>query len=315
MQTKKAFVPLPILEQAQNKLPWHIAFSQKLGRHAVARRDIQAGERVLAEEAVIAVPAPLHQDSTCHTCLGALPPNTEHQHADQPIVDVTSGGYKRYCSQQCHDNDTYAAVTAPVHAVIPQLAENTACDPTLLHVMLELDARCQQAVTNAKESTTEATADSNAQALSNLTLANPSQKAAASSSKAASDGDHNATAATSASHINREASAAAAATSSDQSGPAAPPASTEEGYSATTAAAAATANGHQTDSAAHQHEDSALVVHSAIEDVQALLGPWDRNEHSWREAIAAGQQPFAIYLNLCIEARIICKGSRLLCCV
>lgn len=244
-------MPLPSLEHIQGKLPWHIAFSQKLGRHAIASRDIEAGEQVLAEEAVIAVPAPLHQESTCHTCLRELPSDASSQHAEQLIVDTASDGYKRYCSQRCHDSDAFATSTAQVHAIIPQLAEKTACDPTLLHIILELDARCQQK-DRARADGAEVIAGKTSQAMSDLRLADGSESAAAITT-AETDSEQNADAAS-----DDKQSASAAAAGSDQPGTAA------------------------------QQEDPALVVHSGIEDVQALLGPWDRNEHSWRQAIAAG---------------------------
>lgn len=277
-------MPLPNLEQIQGKLPWHIAFSQKLGRHAIASRDIQAGEQVLAEEAVIAVPAPLHQESTCHTCLRELPSDASSQHAEQPIVDTDSDGYKRYCSHRCHDNDAYATSTAEVHAIIPQLAEKTACDPTLLHIILELDARCQQKDHARAHGTdgTEAVAGRPSQAMADLRISKCSEHAAASttaetpSTTAETGGVQNADAAS-----GDKQGAGAAAADKDQAG------------------------------AAAQQEDPALVVHSGIQDVQALLGPWDRNEHSWRQAIAAGWLPPAVHLMTCTTTM---HAASLYCC-
>ena len=40
---KKAFVALPALDAAEPSLPWSVAFTQRLGRHGVAKRDIMAG--------------------------------------------------------------------------------------------------------------------------------------------------------------------------------------------------------------------------------------------------------------------------------
>ena len=244
LQTKKTFTPLPSLEQLQGRLPWHIAFSQRLGRHAIASRDIEAGERVLAEAAVVAVPAHMHQEESCHTCLQELPHSSQKR---KPIVDATFGGYKRYCSTACHDRDAFAVFTSPVHAVIPQLAEDTGCDPTLLRVILELDARCQQS-SEAASSHTANTADSSTEAPSSL---RPADKALPE----------------------------APATNDHQSGHAAP-----SGATATRDVPIDTA----------EREDSALVVSSTIRDVQALLGPWDRNEQSWRQALAAGQTSIPI---------------------
>ena len=34
---------LPALEAAEHRLPWSVAFTQRLGRHGVAKRDMMAG--------------------------------------------------------------------------------------------------------------------------------------------------------------------------------------------------------------------------------------------------------------------------------
>ena len=40
---KKRYVPLPTLEAREDELSFSISFTQRLGRHAVARRKIEAG--------------------------------------------------------------------------------------------------------------------------------------------------------------------------------------------------------------------------------------------------------------------------------
>ena len=40
---KKQYVPLPTLEAREDELSFSISFTQRLGRHAVARRKIEAG--------------------------------------------------------------------------------------------------------------------------------------------------------------------------------------------------------------------------------------------------------------------------------
>lgn len=233
VQAKKAFVPLPSLEQVQEQLPWHIAFSQKLGRHAIASRDIQPGESVLTEDVVAGVPVLDHQEDTCHSCFQALlsgesqsrPPSQIVEIPSQVVVNKQSGGYKRYCSQTCSDRDTLAKVTAPVHAAIPQLAQQTECDPTLLRMILELDARNQQA----------------------------------------------------GSHVNDESSGVIDSNGADTS-----KLSFSQGAREEDAAARDQVNG-----ATQQHQEASIVTCS-IQDVNALLSPWDRNEHAWRQALAAG---------------------------
>ncbi len=38
---------LPGLDAVEQRLPWSVAFTQRLGRHGVAKRDIAAGACVL----------------------------------------------------------------------------------------------------------------------------------------------------------------------------------------------------------------------------------------------------------------------------
>lgn len=55
MQGKK-FQPMPTLEAAAGQLPWRLGFSAKLGRHAVADKDLPAGTLILTEKPVVAIP-------------------------------------------------------------------------------------------------------------------------------------------------------------------------------------------------------------------------------------------------------------------
>ena len=38
---------LPGLDAAEQRLPWSVAFTQRLGRHGVAKRDVEAGACVI----------------------------------------------------------------------------------------------------------------------------------------------------------------------------------------------------------------------------------------------------------------------------
>ena len=52
----KKFQPLPTLEAAAEQLAWRLGFSAKLGRHAVASRDLPAGTLIMMERPVVAIP-------------------------------------------------------------------------------------------------------------------------------------------------------------------------------------------------------------------------------------------------------------------
>lgn len=144
LQAKKPFLPLPTLEAVQNKLPWQLVFSQRLGRHAVASQEITAGQCVLAEAAVCALPSQGSCQHTCHSCLKPLPEASDELQLSQDVLlNQMSKHYKRYCSQKCCDADSTVSLTAPVHAKVSQIATKSKCDPTLLHFVLELDAQRQ----------------------------------------------------------------------------------------------------------------------------------------------------------------------------
>jgi len=146
VQVRKPFLPLPTLEAAQHKLPWQLAFSQRLGRHAIASQDIAAGKCVLAEAAICAVPAQACEATTCHTCFSPLPEDSdEHLNTQGVILDKSSRHYKRYCSQKCYEADSTVSMTAPVHASVLQISLQTKCDPVLLRFILELDAHTKHA--------------------------------------------------------------------------------------------------------------------------------------------------------------------------
>ena len=157
MQAKKPFLPLPTLETAQGALPWQLTFSQRLGRHAIAWEDIHAGQCVLAEAAVCAVPVQASDQHTCHSCLSPLPEGADENLMSQGVLlEKSSRHYKHYCSQTCYAADTAVNITGPVHASIAKVATETKCDPTLLRFVLELDARRQLESSGTSSSATNA---------------------------------------------------------------------------------------------------------------------------------------------------------------
>lgn len=133
----------------QHQLPWQLKFSQKLGRHAIAGHNILAGQWILAEQAVQAVPTQGQERSSCHSCLKPLPEGGDDLQLSQGVLlDKASKHYKRYCSLACSQADCTASSTASLHAIIPQIAAETKCDPTLMHFILELDAQRQHQSSN-----------------------------------------------------------------------------------------------------------------------------------------------------------------------
>jgi len=76
--------PLPALAAASPWLPFRVAHSKALGRHALATRDIKAGELLLVERPVAAVPRGEHRARACPACAGGV-----------------CGGRGRTCSPAC----------------------------------------------------------------------------------------------------------------------------------------------------------------------------------------------------------------------
>ena len=50
------FARLPALDAAAEQLAFRLGFSAKLGRHALAERDLPAGTLILLERPVVAIP-------------------------------------------------------------------------------------------------------------------------------------------------------------------------------------------------------------------------------------------------------------------
>eukprot|EP00803_Ostreobium_quekettii_P001913 evm.model.scf_457.5 EVM.evm.TU.scf_457.5 scf_457:69372-78580(-) len=127
----KKFVPLPILAVLEEHLPWKMNFSQKLGRHAVATRDIAVGELVLVERAVAAVPREHLASSVCHWCFRKQP----------EVKMVVHGDNRMYCSHRCiQESARWGSAAAELHSAVPTVARDTNCDSSLLTMVVELES-------------------------------------------------------------------------------------------------------------------------------------------------------------------------------
>ena len=99
---KKTLVPLPTLEAASDWLPFKLAFTQRLGRHAVAAKALAPGDLILAETPVAAVPRARHAGRACPGC----------------AVGVCGGGGK-YCGPACKaQHAAVRAAAAPGRAAV-----------------------------------------------------------------------------------------------------------------------------------------------------------------------------------------------------
>ena len=82
--SKPHSAPLPAVAAAASWLPFRVAHSKALGWHALAARDIKAGELLLVERHVAAVPRTEHRSRACPACAGGV-----------------CGGRGRPCSPAC----------------------------------------------------------------------------------------------------------------------------------------------------------------------------------------------------------------------
>jgi len=64
---------LPTVAAAEPHLPWRVAVTARLGRHAVAQRALCPGELVLREVGVTSVVWPDYLERVCHICFQELP--------------------------------------------------------------------------------------------------------------------------------------------------------------------------------------------------------------------------------------------------
>ena len=130
------FHPIPTVQERENSLPWHVEYSSKLGRHAVASRDIKAGELVMAERPFIALPIRQFASVVCHRCLRPLQQQNNSKEA-------ASGGnpcLPRHCSR-CKDsaNSKLDLNLASLRIKILEIANLHEVDPLILHFPLMLD--------------------------------------------------------------------------------------------------------------------------------------------------------------------------------
>ncbi|GMH44958.1 hypothetical protein BSKO_12915 [Bryopsis sp. KO-2023] len=126
----KKFMPLPVLSGLDEKLPWSTSFTQKMGRFAVARRRISAGEVVLMEHAVAAVPREQFGLVLCSACFKKLP--------DIKLMSSTDPQQRTFCCAACQEHANKACASTDVHAELPALAQQHECDLALLKLIAEL---------------------------------------------------------------------------------------------------------------------------------------------------------------------------------
>jgi hypothetical protein len=112
-----------------------VEYSARLGRHAVANRDLPPGTLVLVERPFLALPLNKFAAIVCHRCLKPL------QH--QQNGGVPSGGnpcLPRHCAQcKQHAPTDLDTKLASLRIKLLEISEANSLDPIILHIPLLLD--------------------------------------------------------------------------------------------------------------------------------------------------------------------------------
>ena len=120
---KKAPLPPPptvAAATAAGHLPWTLAHTARLGRHAVAARAIAPGEVLLSEAAVAAVPRARHAGDACRACTAPLGATRV---VGGPGEGDAAASPPSYCSPACAaGHEAVALAAAPGRAAIGGLA-------------------------------------------------------------------------------------------------------------------------------------------------------------------------------------------------
>lgn len=104
------------------------------GRHAVATRDVAAGELLFTEQAFTYAVKP-SPDVVCSVCLSELPEGRPPAHSCVKCVAVV------YCSDECRDMHSELHALACPALVAARAVPHADMDPTLLALMVWTDAR------------------------------------------------------------------------------------------------------------------------------------------------------------------------------
>ncbi|KAL4434829.1 hypothetical protein ABPG77_005356 [Micractinium sp. CCAP 211/92] len=130
---------MPTLEGAAGQLPWRLGFSAKLGRHAVADKDLPAGTLILTEKPVVAIPRSKLAGHVCHACFRPLSSPVENKEGFNPCLP-------RYCATCKHAPANAETVQLDskllgLRIKLADIAKEHPVEPELLHLLVLLDVR------------------------------------------------------------------------------------------------------------------------------------------------------------------------------
>lgn len=125
------------MQKNESFLPWRVEYNSRMGRHAVASRDIKAGELALAERPFIALPLRQFASVVCHRCLRPL---QQQQHNNGDGLNGGNPCLPRHC-QRCKELAPTKLDTnlASIRIKLLEIATKHEVDPLMLHFPLMLD--------------------------------------------------------------------------------------------------------------------------------------------------------------------------------
>jgi len=126
------FAPLPSIQAVEASLPWHVEYSSRAGRHAVANEDLPAGTLVLVEQPFLRLPLSKFAAAVCTRCLRTLQQSGEVPPPGNPCLP-------RYCIKCKEQPNPLDAQLAALRIKLAEIADASKLDPLMFNILTNLD--------------------------------------------------------------------------------------------------------------------------------------------------------------------------------
>ncbi|KAG7673920.1 hypothetical protein Ndes2526B_g02607 [Nannochloris sp. 'desiccata'] len=126
------FAPLPSIQAVEASLPWHVEYSSRAGRHAVANEDLPAGTLVLVEQPFLRLPLSKFAAAVCTRCLRTLQQSGEVPPPGNPCLP-------RYCIKCKEQPSPLDAQLAALRIKLAEIADVSKLDPLMFNILTNLD--------------------------------------------------------------------------------------------------------------------------------------------------------------------------------
>jgi hypothetical protein len=121
------------IQAAEASLPWHVEYSARAGRHAVATEDLPAGTLLMVEQPFLRLPLSKFAAAVCTRCLRTLTKSGEVPPAGNPCLP-------RYCIR-CKEQPSNPLDTqlAALRIKLAAVADVHKLDPLMFNILTDLD--------------------------------------------------------------------------------------------------------------------------------------------------------------------------------